>query len=249
MNPHAMAPYGAALWAYFKGDTGAQVLVRRDDGEESPLPISVFFREPAQFSRIENAALARCTGRVLDAGAGTGVHSLILQEKGLQVTALDVNPAAVEIMRRRGVREPRCVDLFDFDEHGFDTLLLMGHGIGMVETIGGLDRFLARAQQLLAQDGRILLDSLDVRVTANPVNLAYHRANQQAGRHIGEIRMQFEFQGQRGTACGWLHVDAGTLQEHAARAGWQCEVLIAEEDGNYLAELMLITKGKRHEQF
>ncbi len=56
--------------------------------------------------------------------------------------------------------------------------------------------------------------------------------------------MQFEFQGQCGAACGWLHVDAGTLQEHAARAGWQRAVIIAEEDGNDLAELHAHHKGE-----
>lgn len=237
MNPKAMEPYGAALLAYFQGDTDAKLLVRRDDGQESPLPISYFFREPPQFTPIEKAALERCTGHVLDAGAGTGLHSLVLQQKGLRVTAIDIIPAAVEIMARRGVKDAHGVDFFDFADKGFDTILLMGHGIGVVETIAGLDRFLEHVHSLLTDRGRVLLDSLDVRVTDDPSNLAYHRSNQQAGRYIGAIRMQFEFQGQKGPFCGWLHIDSATLNEHAANAGWKCEVIMAEENGNYLAQL------------
>jgi hypothetical protein len=81
------------------------------------------------------------------------------------------------------------------------------------------------------------LDSLDVRVTDDPSNLAYQRANQQAGRYIGEIRMQFEYQGHKGPYCGWLHIDSVTLKEHAANAGWKCEVITEDENGNYLAQL------------
>jgi SAM-dependent methyltransferase len=242
MNQKAMEPYGAALLAYFQGDTGAQLLVRRDDGQESPLPISYFFREPSQFTPIERTAIERCAGHVLDAGAGTGLHSLVLQQKGLRVTAIDVIPATVEIMARRGVKDARCADLFDYEEKGFDTILMIGHGIGLVETIAGLDRFLTHAHKLLSEDGRVLLDSLDVRVTNDPSNLAYHRSNQQAGRYFGEIRLQFEYQSYAGPYCGWLHIDSATLKEHAANAGWNCEVITEDENGNYLAQL---TKGDR----
>jgi SAM-dependent methyltransferase len=238
MNSKAMEPYGAALLAFFQGDTDAKLLVRRDDGQESPLPISHFFREPSQFTSIEKMALEHCDGHVLDAGAGTGLHSLFLQQKGLQVTAIDIIPAAVEIMARRGVNDARCANLFDYyEDTGFDTILMMGHGIGLVETIAGLDRFLTHAQKLLSEKGRVLLDSLDVRVTDDPSNLAYHRSNQQAGRYFGEIRLQFEYQGHKGSYCGWLHVDSVTLKEHAANAGWKCEVIIEEENGDYLAQL------------
>lgn len=237
MNPKAMEPYGAALLRYFHGDTAEHVLVRRDDGQVSPLPISYFFREPSQFTSIENAALDRCAGHVLDAGAGTGVHSLVLQQRGLQVTAIDIIPEAVDIMSQRGVKNARCADIFDYEDARFDTILMMGHGIGLVETIAGLDRFLTRAQKILSEEGRVLLDSLDARVTKDPTNLAYHQANLQAGKYVGEIRMQFEYQGGCGPYCGWLHIDSETLKDHAVNAGWKSAVIIAEENGNYLAQL------------
>jgi len=113
--------------------------------------------------------------------------------------------------------------------------LMLGHGIGMVETIAGLDRFVAYAPRLLCENGQVLLDSLDVRVTHDPSNLAYHETNRRAGRYIGEIRMQSEFQGKAGPYYGWLQVDAETLKEHAEPAGWRCEVVHQEANGNYLA--------------
>ncbi len=151
--------------------------------------------------------------------------------------AIDISSQAVEIMARRGVEDVHCADLFEYEGGPVDTVLMMGHGIGTVETIAGLHQFLTRAQGLLAEEGQVLLDSLDVRVTGHPTNLAYQEANRRAGRYIGEIRLQFEYQGKKGPYCGWLHVDAGTLKEHAGLAGWKCDVIIEENSGDYLARL------------
>jgi cyclopropane fatty-acyl-phospholipid synthase-like methyltransferase len=177
---------------------------------------------------------------VLDVGAGTGCHSLVLQEQGFQVTAIDISRHAVEVMQASGVRHAECVDVFDVKSvspQTFDTLLLMMHGIGMVETLAGLDRFLQHARGLLSPDGQMLCDSLDVLVSADPVHTAYHEANRQAGRYVGEIRMSFEYRGHAGPVCGWLHVDAETLSHHARRAGWDCRIVHREENGDYLAQL------------
>jgi SAM-dependent methyltransferase len=241
MDPQMMEPYGAALLAYFEGDAGAEMLIHRDDGRQFRMPAGHFFREPSAFTAIEKAALRHCAGQVLDAGAGTGLHSLVLQERGLPVTAIDLSPQAVEIMRRRGVREVRCASVFAYEGGPFDTLLMMGHGIGMVETVAGLDRFLGHARGLLSAGGQVLLDSLDVRGTTDPAHLAYQEANRRAGRYVGEIRLQFEHRGKRGPWCGWLHVDAGTLKEHAGKAGWQCEVILAQPSGDYL---VCLTRGQ-----
>jgi hypothetical protein len=226
MNPAAMEPFGMALAACFEGETGAELIVRRDDGHEARLPARLFFRDEPAFTDMERTALARCRGRVLDIGAGAGSHSLI-----------EISPLAADVARRRGVADVRCADVTTFDGGPFDTLLLLGHGIGMVQTVDGLRGFLARAAALLAPDGELLLDSLDVRVTNDPAHLAYQAANRAAGRYIGEIRMQFEFCGRLGPPCGWLQIDANTLNVESARIGWRCGVIHPGPNGNYLARL------------
>jgi len=237
MDPKAMDPHGMAMLAFFEGDTNAQVSARRDDGLEESIPVSRFFRDASEFTPIENAALERCRGHVLDVGAGAGIHSLVLQEKGLRVTSIDISPHAVEIMKRRGVKDAHRADIFAFQGGPYDTVLLLGRGIGMVETIEGLDRFLSHTQGLVTADGLVLLDSLDVRVADDPDQRAYHEANQRAGRYVGENRLQFTFQGKSGPTCGWLFVDADTLNQGAEAAGWQCDVILKEESGHYLASL------------
>lgn len=236
MDPRAMKPYGMALLDYHRGDTSATVTVLRDDGLETALPMSVFFRQ-AQDLPPDRMALDLCHGRVLDAGAGAGCHSLFLQGEGFPVCAIDVSPEAVRIMRERGVADARESDIMLLEEGRFDTILMLGRGIGMVEDIPGLDRFLSRAHKLLQPGGQVLVDSLDVRVTDDPLQLAYHKKNLDAGRYFGEVRMQFSYGGDRGPTCGWLHVDPESLRAHASGAGWVCEIVHQQEDGNYLARL------------
>jgi SAM-dependent methyltransferase len=230
-------PHGAALLDYAQGETSAEVVVHGDDGDTEIVPVRVFFRGPADFSALEEAALDLCRGRVLDAGAGSGCHSLVLQEQGLAVCAIDIAPEAVEVMRRRGVQDARRADIFSFEAEPFDTILLMMNGIGVVGDLAGLDRFLAEVGRLLKPDGQILLDSYDPGWTQDPVEAGCPGTRVRPGRYPGEMRFQLEYNGVTGPPLEWLFVDAGTLADHAGRAGWSCEVLWQEEEGHYLARL------------
>lgn len=237
MNPHPMLPFGMALLACYRGDDAATVIVHRDDGVEAPLPMKYFFRVENEFSPLEKEVISRCRGKILDIGAGSGIHSLFLQSLGFEVTAIDVSPEAVEVMRLRGIHDVRVADIFSFNVGRFNTLLLMGHGIGMMSDLAGLDKFLDFAKKLVSDDGQILLDSLDVRITSDAKNLAYQEANRQSGRYFGEIRFQMEYNGKTGPYLSWLHVDPDTLISQADKTGWQCEILMNTPIGDYLARL------------
>ncbi len=237
MDPKAMEPQGFALAAYVEGNIDAELVIHRDDGLEESMRVGHFFRDPAEFTEIEKVAIDLCSGRVLDVGAGAGIHSLALQQRGVRVTAIDISPQAVAVMVGRRVQDVRCQDVFCLQGGPFDTLLIMGHGIGMVENIAGLDDFLSHARDLTSVDGQVLLDSQDVRCTDDPRHLAYHEANRKMGRYIGEVRLRLAFQGFSGPPCSWLHVDPDTLGIRARAKGWTSRVILQEECGHYLAEL------------
>jgi SAM-dependent methyltransferase len=225
--------------------------VHEEGGETEVVPVSVFFRGPSEFSALEEAALDLCRGWVLDAGAGTGCHALVLQELGLSVCAIDIAPEAVEIMRHRGVRDARCADLFQFAGGPYDTILMMMNGIGVVGTLAGLDAFLRDVPRLLAPDGQLLVDSYDPRPegaadVAETLSPAQSQCTARtdkkgSGGYPGEMRFQLEHKGRRGPTLGWLFIDPETLARHAAGAGWRCEVIWREEEGHYLARL---TRGR-----
>jgi 2-polyprenyl-3-methyl-5-hydroxy-6-metoxy-1,4-benzoquinol methylase len=237
MNKRPMDLYGKALKDYFNGEHEALMILHRDDGFRTELPAHVFFSEPPEFSKIGQLALELCSGRVLDIGAGSGRHSLALQENGMDVYAIDIAPQAVEIMRKAGVRNAKCHDIYEYRDGKFDTLLLLGHGIGMTGTLGGLRNFLDHAHTLLNPQGKLVFDSLDVRCTTDPGNQAYQERNKAMGRYFGEIHLQFEYKGQMGEPWTWLQVDPGTLADEAGKAGWTCKIVHRELAGDYLAVL------------
>lgn len=236
MNSECMLPYARSLLDYLGGDETAEVTVRRDDSHVDSLPASFFFRGALEFSAIERKALELCKNRVLDVGGGAGAHSLVLQEREFEVCAIDISPECCEAMRERGVIDVRCEDVFDFEEEPFDTILIMDHGIGMVETLPRLAEFLERVRELTRPGGQILLDSIDVTRTTKEEHLAYHGRMRRAGRYFGEVRLRFEYKGLVGPEFGWLHVDPDALAEQASAAGLSFRTEL-EDEGDYLARL------------
>ncbi len=229
-------PHAAALRDYFQGRTNAKLTLRSSLGEHEEFPVSVFFRGPDEFFPFERVALAHCRGRVLDVGAGTGVHSLYLQELGFEVCAIDILPEAIEIMKARGVRDVRRVDVREFTGGRFDTILMMMNGTGILETLSGLDRFLRAVPRLLNPGGQILLDSGPGNVTGDAHDAA-EVVETGGGGYPGEAWISLEYQGEEGPPFRELYVDAETLSRHAEAAGWECEILHRDEIGAYVARL------------
>jgi SAM-dependent methyltransferase len=233
----AWMPHGAAMRAYHRGQRDA-VIVVYDDFERDEVPVSYFFREPHEFPPLEQKALELCRGRVLDVGAGSGCHALILQERGFEVTAIEVLPQLVEILRERGVRDARLASWMDLEAEPFDTVLMMMNGLGLAETLPGLSRFLREARRLVRPDGQVLADSTDVRVRMDQEAARTGALERPDGRYVGELHFRLEFRGRKGPTFAQLYVDPATLGTYARREGWGCEIIRAgDRYGNYLARL------------
>ncbi len=101
----------------------------------------------------------------MDVGAGVGIHSLYLQDKGFDVCAMDVSPEACEVMKKRGVKNVHCCSFMDLEAGTFDTLLILGRSICIVETLDGLNDFLKRSCRMVKPGSQIILNSVDVTAT------------------------------------------------------------------------------------
>ena len=154
--------FGKALLDYQKGNYIEDIKTFSSLNEEDTIPLPYLFRNYGEMPEIEQKALQLCRGSVLDIGCGTGSHSLYLQEKELQVTALDSSKGAIETCKQRGVKSTQNCSILDYKNQKFDTLLLLMNGIGIVGKLELLMTYLTHFKSLLNPNGQILLDSSDI---------------------------------------------------------------------------------------
>lgn len=226
-NFSALDPFGRALLAYWRGNKSTRLDHEFKSGRKLTLPVSVFFRTSEDFFPTENA-LPYCRGRILVVGAGTGVHAIELERRGHDVTAIEVSPQAVQIMKERGVKDVRLQDFFQFEGELYDTVLMLGHNIGICETVDRIKTLLHRCGLLLNPGGQLLANSVDDSVSLKAADCQ---------GYPGELEFRLSHEENTDPWMRWLHVDFETLASHALKCGWSIEKLIGSEEGGFLARL------------
>ena len=196
------------------------------------MPVDYFFRDANAFPPLEYYALNLCQGRVLDVGAGVGSHALFLQQQGKAVATLEMSLAGVQIQQARGVKRALQADYRNYQQGGFDTVLLLMNGIGVVGSLGGLRDFFQRAKAWIGPAGQLLFDSSDIAYL-------YEYTDRPASGYYGEVRYQFEYLGHRGPWFSWLYVDETTLQRVAQEAGWLTQIVFQDDQEQYLVRATL----------
>ena len=182
-----------------------------------------FFADHDDWAEPERRAFEYVQGRVLDIGAGAGRHSLVVQRRQLETVAIDISPGAVEVCRRRGVRDARLLPLGEIDESlgVFDTVLLLCGNFGLA---GGADEtaaFLEKLHSLTRPRARIVLDTVDPYVDNDDADLAYLERNRGRGLMPGQVRIRIRYGGLVTPWYDLLCVSSGELEELAAPTGWQ----------------------------
>lgn len=228
-------PFGQAFLDFLEGKETAEVLVHCNKGDDEIIPVSYFFREFEKMPLLEKKALDLCFGKILDIGAGSGIHSLELVRRGFEVCSLDINPAFGEVMRKRGLRNVIVSDIFDFRNEKFDTLLMMMNGIGFTRNFDGLSQFLKQAKVLLKPGGQLILDSSDLLYLYEEEDGSY--AINLNDDYYGEVIYKVEYNDETGDPFPWLYIDYDNLSLIAENSGFRCEKIFEDDHYNYLARL------------
>ena len=229
-------PMGAAILDFQQHGKAARLRVLSSMFEEDEMPVKHLFRSVPEMPVLEQKALQLAKGRVLDIGAGSGCHTLALQEKGFTVKAIDISPLSCEAMKLRGVKDAECINLFD--DHlgtGFDTILLLMNGTGIAGKIEHLPALFQRLKALLNPGGQILIDSSDLKYIYENEDGSFDiNLN---GAYYGEVDYQMIYKDIKGDCFDWLYVDFPLLKSIAETCGMHGELVAEGEHYDYLARI------------
>ena len=232
----SMDPMGRAIAEYYKTGKAERLRVFSPMFEEDELPLPTLFRSYDEMPEIEQKALNIAKGKTLDVGAGSGCHSLVLQDRGIDITAIDISPYSVETMKERGVKKVFEQDFFTLKGQ-YDTILMLMNGIGIMGTLERMSVFFKLLDRILAPGGQVLCDSSDIcyvyetddGIIELPDDMEYY----------GELSFQMQYKDTIGEPFDWLYIDADTLMMKAEENGYAVEVLA---EGNHYDYLARITK-------
>lgn len=228
-------PFGNACLSYLNGNRGLEITVFCNITEEDVIPVDYLFRTYNQMPEIEQAALQECKGKVLVIGAGSGCHSIWLQDKGLDVTSIELSEGAIECMHQFGLKKVLLQDFYSLEETTkYDTVISLMNGVGIAGDLEGLPLFLSKCTSLLAKNGQVLLDSTDLNyLIAEEEEVDYNTA----GDYIGELEYQMTFEDSETDWFKWLYIDAPKLIEISEQQGLKAQVVLEGGDCNYLIRI------------
>ena len=213
--------FGDALLDYQNGIYTNDIITYSSLDEEDTLPLPYLFRDFKTMPALEQKALNLCKGSILDIGCGSGSHSLYLQKKGLEVTALDSSKGAIKTCELRGVKHTLHSEILKYQDSKFDTLLMLMNGIGIAGKLENLNIFFNHLKSILKPKGQILLDSSDI--------IYMFDADDDGGRwmpagdsYYGEVEFTMQYKDKKSKVFSWLYLDYNTLQRAALANYFTC---------------------------
>ena len=222
-------PMGRAIADYHQNKKADRLRVFSPMFEDDEIPLQTLFRTFKSMPPIEQKALDLARGRTLDVGAASGCHSLVLQRRGIDVTAIDISPLSVETMKLRGVKNARELDFFALEGQQYDTILMLMNGIGIVGTLDRMPEFFRLLAKILAPGGQVLCDSSDISYV--------FEGDMPEMEYYGEQIFQMQYKDTLGEPFPWLYIDTDTLKQVAEENGYSVEVIAEGEHYDYLARI------------
>jgi hypothetical protein len=229
-------PIGAAIIEYAATKKPHDIIVGSDICEDDIIPIEVLFRKYDEMPELEQIAIERVTGKVLDVGAGAGVHALEFQDRGLTVFPIETSEGAVKYMKNVGLENVRQLNFFDLKNEKYDTIWMMMNGLGIAGTLSNLEKTLQHAKSLLNTNGKILCDSSDIKYLYEDEDGAlWVDLNTE---YYGNFRFQMKYKREKGPWFDWLYVDFDNLFKAAKNVGMKVKK-VYDKDDHFLAEITI----------
>ena len=228
--------FGKAMFDFQTNNAPEDIITETSISEADEMSVSYLFRDFDDMPILEQVALNRSYGKVLDVGCGAGSHSLYLQNsKKLDVTAIDISEKAIETCILRGVKNAYVKNILDLENANFDTILLLMNGTGIFQTLAEVSKYLLKLKSLLNPGGQILIDSSDI--------IYMYDESDDGGKWVpsdtyyGELTFTISYKKQTESPFPWLYLDYNTLQNVVVAHDMNIELLQEGDHYDYLAKI------------
>lgn len=225
---------GFAIETFFLKKSKANLYTETSISYKEKLPLAYFFRSFDKMPFMEQKALSLSQGKVLDVGCGAGSHTLYLQNKGLDVYAIDISPKCVNVCKSRRVNNVSAISFLDYNPKNnatFDTILLLMNGTGIFESVKKTGEYLQKIKSLLNKDGCAYIDSSDLKYMYDDMLPPFQK------KYYGEIIFNTYYKNFKSKKFSWLYLDKDTFKKLANQNGFLFEVVENGDHFDYLAKL------------
>ena len=229
--------FGKAILDFQTNNSPEDIITETNISEADEMDVAYLFRNYEEMPKLEQKALELCKGKILDVGCGAGSHSLYLQEKGFDLTSIDISGNAVEACSLRGLKNVKVQNLLEIENEKFDTILLLMNGTGIFETLDETSKYLHKLKSLMTEYGQILIDSSDIIYMYDVAEDGSYSVP--ADTYYGELTFTIHYKNQTEEDFPWLYLDYNTLQNACHENGLQCELVLEGKHFDYLAKLTL----------
>ena len=229
--------FGKAILDFQTNNSPEDLVTETNISEADEMSVEYLFRNFNEMPKLEKKALQLAKGKVLDVGCGAGSHGLYLQEKGFDVTAIDISVNAIKACELRGLKNARVQNILDLENEKFDTILLLMNGTGIFGTLSETSKYLQKLKSLLNPNGQILIDSSDIIYMFDADDDGSYSVP--ADGYYGELTFTISYKNETEDSFPWLYMDYNTLQNAAHANGLECELLLEGKHFDYLAKLTL----------
>lgn len=229
-------PIGRAVYDFHFNSINQPVIVHSDDFDDDTIDTGYLFRSYRQMPALEKKAMTLCRGAILDVGACAGAHSIYLQTKGLEVTALETSDLSCQVLKSRGIVKVIQQDIFKFTNQKFDTILLLMNGTGIAGSLAGLDVLFHHLGTLLHPGGQILIDSCDL-IYLYEQEDGSAILDISAENYYGELMFQTEYKSWISKPFPWLYVDLNNLEQAVEKNQLKLNKVFKGQHYDYLAQI------------
>lgn len=226
---------GQAILTYLNTGKCSEITIEREDGLLFNLPkkeIESYFLEFNDWPYSQKKAIQFAKGRVLDIGAGAGRVALYLQTQGHGVTSIDISPLAIEVCRKRGVKDAKILSIDEvdcFNPHTFDSVILYGSNFGLFGSFDKAKDLLKKLDTITTEDSLIIAESCDPYQVKTRSYLSYYQRNRDLGKMPGQFRMRMRLEDYVGDWFDYLYASKAEMETILKDTAWKVKTYFDSE--------------------